>query len=499
VRLFRRNTDKQMTAEELLARLRSVSQAGDGRTFEDMCRANKALILASFAGWWAAAPSLKDDPIALDAYVQAVGLVAQVFSAKLGHPELMERMIGQEDKNPFVLAQRRMAEADAFMEQGRFDEAGALTGTVLEDLDQLEGTAVPDLAAKALGRLARSHFAVGRAEQALAPLEQALELCVTHDDRDGAAVYAMGLFEVHRYLGQSIEAAEHLRMVASIHEARRDHDTGWYRDEAAIVEAGEPLNRVVAIVGQRRCEVGNAGTALRTAASPDGLIQYEYQRNRPMLEQASRLTSQAAALASSARLPEALDGFDAASAVDPFAPDPIYNAGVVLLELGRFDEAAQRFERTEALAPGWFYCRRYAWLAGRLAARTLDPRIVPILIGLGDDDRWPAATVISELEPVIAALPDLGWLQLIQAKAYGRLGRRAETEDSLRAGLADETDEDVRSALLVDLAALVGTATPEGRRCQEEAVRLRGNLVAQASATIALGNARPGSSIDQPS
>ena len=74
----------------------------------------------------------------------------------------------------------------------------------------------------------------------------------------------------------------------------------------------------------------------------------------------------------------------------------------------------------------------------------------------------------------------LAWI-----KALALLGRTADARTALLEGLAADPDPDVRTRLLVELAALTDDSSGRAGR-YDEAVSVNGNLVAAASACIAL-------------
>jgi hypothetical protein len=117
-------------------------------------------------------------------------------------------------------------------------------------------------------------------------------------------------------------------------------------------------------------------------------VSFEYRRNRPSIDRSVEATRRGMELASSAHHDEALAALAEASAIDPFDPHPFYQAAVVGIDRGDWAGARAALEATEERAPGWFYARRYRWLAERVEAGLLDPRVGSALIR-ADDDAMP--------------------------------------------------------------------------------------------------------------
>jgi hypothetical protein len=150
------------------------------------------------------------------------------------------------------------------------------------------------------------------------------------------------------------------------------------------------------------------------------------------------------------------------------------------MHLKRYEEARARYDRTEALAPGWYQCRTDRWLAAQLAAGKLDHSILDT-VALAEDASRPPADVIAAVRRALKQHP-VAPLFLLEAKARAEQGQKEEAERAARAGLACAEEADVRTRLLVRLATLV--EDPERGHLLEEATALEGNLVAAAMARV---------------
>lgn len=475
---------------DVFAQLDAARRANRPDLLRQLCAEHESTILRSFVDWQRVPEPLRADPRAMDDYVQTIGTTAQIFAAERGHPELWAALVGPPDQNPIVRWQRQMAEADRLIDADRCEDAEASMIALIDELTRANGTAVPENRAFALGRLGRARFAAGRVEQALEPFKQALATCVEERDRTGIRAHAGNLHDCYRYLGDASKAGEYLEIVVRVLEVE-DGDTNiaWDRHECDIVAAGEPLLRLIATVDDRSFELDELDAALRYAATKragDSSAQFDVsfvpQRNRPTIQRARRLAAEGRHLGESGRLAEALKSFDASSRIDPFDPDPVYNAAVTCLELERYVEAAQRFAHAERLAPGWFLCRRYRWLADRLALGSIDPRIGRVLLVTAEGPYGPREQHL--LESILPIAAHLTWPWLTYAKIQTATGRRNEAIASLRRGLDGEADDDVRSAALVDLGLLLGSRSPEAQDLFGQALSRPGNLLAQAGARL---------------
>lgn len=473
-RLFGKPASPIPDPDRLRDELFAAAQAGDARRLERLARANEAAVLAHFRTWQKVPEAVRADPAAVQRYVHSMIAVAQFFAERLGHSELMAALAGPPESNPIVRWQAALRHARELLDDLRYDEARPVLADALIDARGMSGTGVDSLLPVTHGFLAEAYFHTGRAAEAVPHLEQALAACERTGDVAGVAAYLGSLFEAHRYLGRPAEAAGYADRLAG---ECPDDATRW-RTRARIVRAGEPLNRVVAVVGETTCEVDE----VRPIA--DLRVRFVFERNRVTLRPAAAGTERGEQLGAAGRHEEALTAFEQAAAADPFDPHSRYLAAFTLLHLGRYADAADRYRAVEALAPGWFHCHADAWVADELAAGRLDRDDFLDLTRLEDGPESPEAKV-AIADRVLARRPGLPAAHLHRGKALVLLGRTADARTALLEGLAADPDPDVRTRLLVELAALTDDSSGRAGR-YDEAVSVNGNLVAAASACIAL-------------
>lgn len=362
--------DPALLRDELFA----AARAGDARRLERLARANQPAVLEHFRSWQKVPEAVRADPAAVQGYVHSMVAVARVFAERLGRPELMAALTGPPGSNPIAKWQDALRRAGELIEGLRYPEARAVLTDALIDSRGMTGSGVDTLLPVTHGRLAEAHFHAGAAAQAVPHLEQALALCEKSGDREGVAAYTASLFEAHRYLGQPDRAAEYAdRMAALLDAGGAARDAARWRTRARIVRAGEPLNRVVAVVNGETFEIDEVRVA------GDARVQFVFERNRVTLRPAVVHAERGERLGSAGRHEEALAAFDEAAAADPFDPHARYLRAFTLLHLGRHADAADGYRRVEELAPGWFHCRADLWVADGLVAGRLDQ---PDFLGL---------------------------------------------------------------------------------------------------------------------
>ncbi|MGI5240793.1 hypothetical protein [Dactylosporangium sp. CA-139066] len=465
-------------ANELREALFDAVTRGDERRMQQLCTANRDAIRREFPSWTRVPVELRNDPAAVQRYGNGLIGLAQFFAARLGDPSLMNALSGpDDDDNPLVAWQQALRRARGLMGEARFGEARALLSQALEPVRGLQGPGVDRLMPITLGMLGECCFQLGDAGAAVEPSTAALRLCEANRDLEGVLAYLGNLFEIRRYLGQCAEAAAVAERYAEVLASAGQPAHEWRR-RAAATRAGEPANRVVVVVGGRHRELGDPGDI-------SGPVEFVYQRNRLTLEPARRRTADGERLGGEGRHAEALEAFRDAARLDAFDPHPRYLAGLALLQLGRYAEAAAEYEATERLAPGWFHCRTDLWLARELARGAIAPELYPMLYVL-EDAPAPPAEKVRIADAALRSAPGLAPLHLFRGQALAALGNAAEAEAAYRAGLGCAAEPDLRSRLLVALGTLTRSAQERTAALSEAAALPGGNLVAAAMATVAL-------------
>lgn len=438
------------------------------------------MIVEHFASWQKAPESLRDDTAAMQRYVQGLVAVAELFADHLGTPALLQRLTGTAKSNPLLRWQNALAQARQLTSALRYAEARDL----LIDVRGLRGSGAETYLPVTLGLLGECYFQGREADKAVPHFEEALRLCEQGRDGEGVIAYLGSLYESHRCLGRAEAAAGYAERLADVLARQgRVTDAARYRRQARLVRAGEPLNRVVAVVDGVRCELDEVGEV------EGKRIQLIFERDRITLHPATERTRRGEELGSAGRHEDALAAFREAALADPLDPHARYLEGFTLLHLGRAAEAVESYEATEALAPGWFHCRSDLWLAQQMAMGNLGHEVFVALHVLEDGPQLPAEKV-RLADQLVARLPNLAPAHLLRGKNLARAGRSQEAQAAYRAGLACAAEPDVKTRLLVELGILAEDLSERGALLRE-ARDLGGNLVAAAQAALTLKTLHP--------
>jgi tetratricopeptide (TPR) repeat protein len=468
---------------ELLKRLLfDAVKAGDQRKLAGLCRGNEETIRTHFPQWRKVPEPLLGQSAEVQRYVQALLTVAQHFADRLGKPDLLQLLLGNQQSNPLHQWHDRLESARKLMAELRYPEAIQALSDLLIDFRGLQGSGVDRFLPITFGRLGECYFDTGQAEKAIGPFAQALKLCEQHGDTEGIGAYRSNLYEAHRYLEQREAAAQFAERLADFHARQgRDKDAERFRSQASLVRAGEPKNRVVAVVDGHRHELSNVPPI------KEGRLQFVFERDRITLRPATVQTQRGEELAKQGKYDEALGLFRAAAQADRFDPHSRYLQGLTLLHLERYTEAVECYESVEELAPGWFRCRADLWLAQELAMGRLDQEVFTSLLLL-EDGPAPPAEKLKLAEAMLPRMPKLAVLHLQYGQALARLGRRTDAATAYLKGLSSGDEPDTKTRLLVELA-LVSDSPTEKIRLLQEARQLNGNLVAAATAAVILRGA----------
>ncbi|WAS92515.1 tetratricopeptide repeat protein [Nannocystis punicea] len=472
-RLFGKRGAGTDDPEQLRRQLFDAAARGDLSRLGKLCGEHRQTVAAQFPAWQKVPEHLRSDPGALQSHVQSLVAIAQVFAQQLDDPSLFQRLMGTPGDNPLMRWQDALARAQGMIEALDFAAARGLLMHLLPDVERLQGSGADELLPITLGRIGECHFELGEAEQALPYMQQALARCEQTGDEDGVAIYLGNLFEAHRWLEQREPAAACARRLA---EQTSDPEAKRRRlRRAELVAAGEPRNRVLAVVDGTPHELDELPALAEH-------VRFVFERDRITLRRATAATEEGEAHGGEGEYAEALACFERAAAADRHDPHCRYQAAFTLLHLRRYAEAEAAYADVERLAPGWFHCRADLWLAGRLAAGELDHAVFLAAHAL-QDGPMPPDEKLDLAEKTLMTAPRLSLLHLHRGRQLARLGRATEAAAAFRDGLAGDGEPDVRSRLCVELAAHCDD--PQERAALvREAQQPGGNLVAAATALL---------------
>jgi tetratricopeptide (TPR) repeat protein len=371
--------------------------------------------------------------------------------------------------------QARLTEPQQLIDAGRYDEARALLEPLVEP-GRLPVSLVPWQAAT-LGMLGECEFQTGRPEQALRWTSRALELARQAGDEEHLLGLLGNLYEIDRYLGRTGEAAGCAEALAD-RSGQPGERADRYRRQAARVRAGEALVRVVVEMEGQRLEVEEV------VAGRAGAVRFLLERNRLFLRQAEILTRAGEELANQGQFEQALTHYEQAARIDPWAPQPPYQAGLTWLYRDRPKEALDQLAHAETLAPGWQLVRPALHLA-RLRHQGVLAHDSFIAWHVLEEGPLGAEAKVILAERALSRAPELAVLHLLHAHNLRSSGGARRAEAACRRGLGCSPGPDVRTRLLVELAALVEDPV-ERKELLEEAIQTGGDLIAAATARVVL-------------
>jgi tetratricopeptide (TPR) repeat protein len=416
------------------------------------------------------------NPAAMEVYIQRLGAVAQCLAKQCGAPELWNKLTGTPESNPFVKWERWYAELPQRAERLEHPALVQEARRLITETHHLQGTAARQNEAFLCGRLGELYFHSGQVRDAIEPFRAAIDLCQKLGDFEGEAIHLNNVLESYRYLGETAEALQTGEQLV-VQSQQRGRPTDDLKKRLDHIAAGEPLCRIVCCRDGREMELSEVSNVT------EGRYDFQFRRNRLSLQMCMVLTRQGNELATSARLADALEKYDAATEVDPFDPDPVYQSGMCLLELGAYGKAREAFEKVERLAPGWFRCRTDRWLAESLESGAVSDEEFRLLRML-DDGGLPQQKALPLASKAAEEYPAFTPFQLILGQLLHNQGNNRQAEIHYRKGLELAAEPDLESRLLCALAGVLPKESSERQELVKRALLLKGSLVAQATALL---------------
>lgn len=464
-------------AAELKTRLLDAANAGDRRTLKKLCETNLDLVRQNMKAW-SKIPEAERTPDRIPYYGNGLIAILTCIERDLRRSDLIPELIGTPDTNPYMRCQNKIQHAKELLNELKLADAIVEINDALIDSKGFQGDQATLDRAVSLGLLGQCHLHLGAAEKAFEPLKQAINLCRQLNDHEGTRIYLSNLYEAHRYHGQGDLAANAAEELASVLEHTGNlSDARRYRKVAQIARAGEPLNRIVLVIGDERKEVDEV------TAFPTGKTNFEFTRNRIELAPATKSCKAGGELGAKNKYEDALACFRDAAKADVHAPHAHYEAGWTLALLQRYNQAIESYENAERLAPGWFFVRSDLWFAQQISLGNISHEVYVATRRLED---YPDKSFLDGVEKLLARHNQIARLHLIHGKILNGCNRAKDAESSYRRGLECDGDKDTRCCLMLSLAISPGIDAAEKDRLLKQIIELDGNLNASATARIFL-------------
>jgi tetratricopeptide (TPR) repeat protein len=436
-------------------------------------------------------PDFRGDQGLLERYVATLLAVAEFFAKGLGRPELLQHLTGRDrgsdDPSPLDRWHESLESAQALLGEHRYVEAAALLQAIIDETAGVRGSWIDHYLPVTLGMLGTAHFNAGRVEDAIEPTRRALTICEGTGDVEGVIAYLTNLHEIERYRGQAETAAELADRLGDMLDASDPRRARRYRERARRLRSGEPLLRVVVV--PHGSTIAVELDQLHELGEEPSRMEFAFERNRVTLAAAVHAAQRGREAAERGELEQALLLFDRATAIDDYDPDPHYQAGMCLAELGRFEEARQRWLGVETRAPGWYRVSEDLALVDEIIADELDANVLATVRELEDGVRSPRAK-IALAKSALERLGDVARIHHALGKAHFAVEELDEARVAWLRALETAKDPGVETRALTDLGA-TAVDPAQGHRFLHRAVDLAGDLVAAAQARVMLYLAHP--------
>jgi len=465
---FTRKPPAPLDPNDLRDRLIAAAATGSARKLRAECRKYQSQV-AEHVDMLAKAPDeLLGNESSAERYNQCLIAVAQCLANDCGAPELWTKLSAPSADNPYIRWNQWIDGLPDRMQTLEYETLIKEARSLIEQAKAFRGRDARRYECYLHGHLGQLLFHSGRVTEAIEPFQIALSSCVETQDIEGQIAYLNSLIEAHRYLndGQAVPLAEE---VLEVMRRNRLPTTDQER-RLQLLRKGEPLCRVTCLRDDQELELDEL------TWTGEGSYRFQFKRNRYPLQKASTLTSLGNQLASEGKLSDALEKYEEASEVDPHDPDPVYQSGMCLLELGAYAKGREAFEEVERLAPGWFRCRRDRWLAEGLEQGTISSEELQMLRAL-EDGGLPPEQATQVAQAAVERYPDFAPFYLFLGDSKGDAEEACAT---YRQGLDRVDDPDLESRLLCALVSRLPVESPERTPLLTRAMGLNGSLVASA-------------------
>ncbi len=469
---FKRKEPEALSPTEIRDRLIVAAASGDHKRLLGACQQYKAQVATNVDLLCKAPERMKTDEASLHNYIQCLGAVAECLSRECGAPELWNRLCGTPASNPLLRWEAGFAELPQRTERLEHSTLIEEARQFIAEAQRLQGHAARQNEAYLNGRLGELLFHSGKVADSIEPWLAALRLCHEMNDVEGQRIYLNNLVEANRYLGQIDEGVRVGEQAVALAE-RHGLDCDALRKQVQRMRHGEPLCRVVF------SENGNELELEEFVPKSEGRYQFLFRRNRLSLQMATALVRQGNELASSGQHADAMEKFRAAMEVDPHDPDPVYQTGMCLMEIGLYSKARETYDEVERLAPGWFRCRFNRWLAQNLEAGNVSDDEFHLL-RLLEDGGLPTDKAKPIAQRAVTDYPQFAPFYLLLGDIHQNQGDNDSAIACYRKGLELTCELDLESRLLCALAGALPVESPEKTVLVKRAVNLNGSLVAKA-------------------
>jgi hypothetical protein len=180
-----------MTPRELFAQIRDAFVRQDDTRLASLCNENLEEIVENFGSWLRVPEEIRSDRAAVDAWVQSLILIAQMFEGA-GFPELMQQLSGR-GNNPIDHWTSAFAKAHQLVKTGQYQEAVALLRSCVPEIHEASGDFVDEMRPKMYGLIGKALFAGADADEGKRFTQMALDDCRRVGDEEGVRAYSSNL------------------------------------------------------------------------------------------------------------------------------------------------------------------------------------------------------------------------------------------------------------------------------------------------------------------
>lgn len=135
-----------------------------------------------------------------------------------------------------------LTEARTEIDQFKFEEGSKLLQGLLDG--RTDNPIVEQFVSVIEGWIGEALFGCGRVAESIPHLELAYKMSEDNNDTEGLEMFAMKLYEAHRYLGDKSAHDSCLKLAEIFKKHNKPDLQKTFENQAKVLSQGEPLNRI---------------------------------------------------------------------------------------------------------------------------------------------------------------------------------------------------------------------------------------------------------------
>lgn len=318
----------------------------DNKTFAYLCRKHEKQIIQNFKMWLTIPEPITNDTDAVKRYGMKLLHIAKHFENK-GNKTLVELLMKKDNRNPFIRWNEAHSKVDKLIDNQKNNEAVQILLPLLHEMQSKKGIGIERYISKTVGMMGICYFNMKKHQRAIVSSERAFELCMRHNDIDGALIYASNLEAIYQQINDS------------------EKITYWNQRRKQIQEQVQYLNKK-----ENKPKQNQRMKSIQSSKNDDinyykidqllKKIQTQLYKKDNIPEKAVDHYNKGRIHGEKGEYALALDWFKQTLKIAPNWSYPLYDMAYVLLFLGEWQKAYNLYKQVDKIYPRGFYATKTA-------------------------------------------------------------------------------------------------------------------------------------------